>query len=66
MATYFPAFIYPAPVPHPRRPAGVRAGPHAGRLSHVRAAAAQPGPARDAARGGGPAARLPEPGGAVP
>ena len=47
-------------------PAGLRAGPHAGRLGHVRAAAPRPGPARDAARGGGPAARLPEPGGAVP
>lgn len=47
-------------------PVGVRAGPHAGRLGHVRAATAQPGPAGDAARGGRPATRLPDPGGAVP
>lgn len=49
-------------VPHSRHPTGVRAGPHTGRLSHVRKAAAQPRQAGDAARGGGPAARLPEPG----
>lgn len=55
-----------ATVPHPHCPAGMCAGPHARRLGHVRAAAAQPGQACDAARGGRPATRLPEPGGAVP
>lgn len=44
----------------------MRAGPNTGRLGHVRATATQPRQARDVARGGGPAAWLPEPGIAVP